>query len=284
MPDIGDSSDAPRRPNLPQRRAPKREAAKPARVDRDAETENIKRSGKRTMGARDAASKQSGAAASRSKREGAPAASSLRPRASTTDGTSGPKSIKTGGKPTKGTRTAPPGRPKWRASARAKGASGSAQSAGRSATGKVSARGHLRVSWLFLTVVAVVIIGAFTLSPSISLLIEQRAEIDELQADIDERNENIDELLREVGHWNDPAYVQAQARDRLFYVFPDEEAFTVIDDRDGVVDIDDTSVIETELVTEDIDWATVGFRSIIMAGVTELTPDQLRGNSVVVED
>lgn len=141
----------------------------------------------------------------------------------------------------------------------------------------------MRVSWLFLTVVGVVLVGAFTLSPSISLLIEQRSEIDDLQADIEQRSENIDDLRQQVADWNDPAYIQSQARDRLFYVFPGEQAYTVIDERDGVPDIDDVSVVETELVSEDVDWATVGYRSIIMAGVTELTPDQLRDNAVVVE-
>lgn len=323
MPDSPDSSDAPRRPNLPQRRAPKREADKPARVDRDADTERLGRAG--TRAAKNAAERSSdttsssnpsrSAASKRASGGGAERTAKTASSGKTADKAASGKAAsdkaasgKTAGKAPhdkaasdkrgtahgitnlrarmqRGSGAAKSGpEASKRNPTSAKRSARKGESGKQPATGKVSAKGHLRVSWSFLTVVAVVIIGAFTLSPSISLLIEQRGEIGDLQADIDERNENIDELLREVGHWNDPAYVQAQARDRLFYVFPDEEAFTVIDDRDGVVDIDDTSVIETELVTEDIDWATVGFRSIIMAGVTELTPEQLRSNSVVVED
>lgn len=143
--------------------------------------------------------------------------------------------------------------------------------------------GQLRVSWLFLTIVALAIIGAFTLSPSISLLIEQNARIDQLQGDLDDVNADIDQLEQEVANWSDPAYVQAQARDRLYYVMPGEQAFTVIDDRDDFETIDDTSVTADTLTQESVDWATVGLESVIIAGVTEATPEELEGSSVITE-
>ena len=147
----------------------------------------------------------------------------------------------------------------------------------------VQSRGQLRVSWLFLTVVALVLVGAFTLSPSISLLIEQNARINELQGDLDEVNADIDELEQEVANWSDPAYVQAQARDRLYYVMPGEQAFTVLDDREGLETLDDTSVTSDSLTQESVDWATVGLESIIIAGVTEQTQEELADTSVIVE-
>ena len=137
---------------------------------------------------------------------------------------------------------------------------------------------------MFLTLVGLVLIGAFTLSPTVSLLLAQRAEIAEVRSGIDETNASIAELQREVGSWSDPSYVRAQARERLFYVMPGEQAFTVIDDRDGPVEVDDTTVAATELVSQDVDWATVGLRSVIMAGVTELTPEQLLNSTVMVEE
>ncbi|SJM66038.1 Cell division protein DivIC (FtsB), stabilizes FtsL against RasP cleavage [Agrococcus casei LMG 22410] len=147
----------------------------------------------------------------------------------------------------------------------------------------MQSRGQLRVSWLFLTVVALVLVGAFTLSPSISLLIEQNARINELQGDLDEVNADIDELEQEVANWSDPAYVQAQARDRLYYVMPGEQAFTVLDDREGLETLDDTSVTSDSLTQESVDWATVGLESIIIAGVTEQTQEELADTSVIVE-
>lgn len=150
-------------------------------------------------------------------------------------------------------------------------------------TKAVQSRGQLRVSWLFLTVVALVLVGAFTLSPSISLLIEQNARINELQGDLDEVNADIDELEQEVANWSDPAYVQAQARDRLYYVMPGEQAFTVLDDREGLETLDDTSVTSDSLTQECVDWATVGLESIIIAGVTEQTQEELADTSVIVE-
>lgn len=144
--------------------------------------------------------------------------------------------------------------------------------------------GRIRVSWLFLTVVALAIVAAFTLSPSISLLIEQNARIDQLQGDLDDVNADIEQLEDEVGHWSDPAYVQAQARDRLYYVMPGEQAFTVLDDREDFETVDDTTPKSNTLQQEDIDWATVGFESIIIAGVTEQTPEELANSNVIVED
>ena len=146
------------------------------------------------------------------------------------------------------------------------------------------AGGQLRVSWLFLTIVALAIIGAFTLSPSISLLVEQNARIDQLQGDLDDVNADIEQLEQEVANWSDPAYVQAQARDRLYYVMPGEQAFTVIDDREDFETIDDTTVTADTLTQEQVDWATVGLESIIIAGVTEATPEELAGSSVLVEN
>lgn len=165
-----------------------------------------------------------------------------------------------------------------------RGAGAAASADGQRGSGRVSTKGHLQVSWMFLTLVGLVLIGAFTLSPTVSLLLAQRAEIAEVRSDIDETNASIAELQREVGSWSDPSYVRAQARERLFYVMPGEQAFTVIDDRDGPVEVDDTTVAATELVSQDVDWATVGLRSVIMAGVTELTPEQLLNSTVMVEE
>ena len=78
--------------------------------------------------------------------------------------------------------------------------------------------------------------------------------------------------------------MQAQARDRLYYVMPGEQAFTVLDDREDFETVDDTTPKSNTLQQEDIDWATVGFESIIIAGVTEQTPEELANSSVIVED
>ena len=154
---------------------------------------------------------------------------------------------------------------------------------GSGRTARVQPKGQLRVSWLFLTVVALLLVAAFTLSPSISLLIEQNARVDQLQEELDDVNADIEHLEQEVANWSDPAYVQAQARDRLYYVMPGEQAFTVLDDRDDLETLDDTSVTSDTLTQERVDWATVGLESIIIAGITEQTPEELADTSVIVE-
>lgn len=187
-------------------------------------------------------------------------------------------------RPAKAKRPQPQAQPATTRPSERRGAGAAASADGQRSSGRVSTKGHLQVSWMFLTLVGLVLIGAFTLSPTVSLLLAQRAEIAEVRSDIDETNASIAELQREVGSWSDPSYVRAQARERLFYVMPGEQAFTVIDDRDGPVEVDDTTVAATELVSQDVDWATVGLRSVIMAGVTELTPEQLLNSTVMVEE
>jgi hypothetical protein len=39
----------------------------------------------------------------------------------------------------------------------------------------------------------------------------------------------VDDLQGQVARWNDPAYVIAQARDRLIYVLPGETPYRVVD-------------------------------------------------------
>ncbi|NHC24458.1 septum formation initiator family protein [Nocardioides sp. IC4_145] len=79
--------------------------------------------------------------------------------------------------------------------------------------------------------VLVLAVLAVSYASSMRAFLHQRSEIAELKAQIAERKAAIDDLEREKKRWQDPAFVQAQARARLGYVMQGETPFVVL--RDG---------------------------------------------------
>jgi len=79
-------------------------------------------------------------------------------------------------------------------------------------------------------VFGVVALAGFTLLfPTVRAYLAQRAELDALAAQVAQAEQEERALERELDRWNDPAYVAAQARERLSYVMPGETAYRVID-------------------------------------------------------
>ena len=78
-----------------------------------------------------------------------------------------------------------------------------------------------------LGVIAVVL--TVLLAPAIRSYVAQRHQIDLLTARVADQRTQVGDLQRERNAWDDPAYVKAQARDRLKFVMPGDRAYTVID-------------------------------------------------------
>lgn len=79
-------------------------------------------------------------------------------------------------------------------------------------------------------VLGVVLLVGFTmLFPTLRAYLAQRAELDALAREVAAAEQHEDDLEAERARWDDPAYVEAQARDRLNYVHPDETSYRVID-------------------------------------------------------
>ncbi|SFC13886.1 FtsB family cell division protein [Streptomyces aidingensis] len=80
-----------------------------------------------------------------------------------------------------------------------------------------------RAALLALVVCTLVVALAYPLRQYIA----QRAENDELRRQERATRERVEELRDEKARWQDPAYVEQQARRRLHYVRPGEIGFTV---------------------------------------------------------
>ncbi|UNX55602.1 septum formation initiator family protein [Georgenia sp. TF02-10] len=80
---------------------------------------------------------------------------------------------------------------------------------------------------LGLLIVALV---AFTvLAPTLRYAVAQQEQLRTLNAQVSDARERTAALEHELERWQDPAYVQAQARDRLGYVMPGETPYVVVD-------------------------------------------------------
>ncbi|MGH8876283.1 MAG: FtsB family cell division protein, partial [Stackebrandtia sp.] len=82
------------------------------------------------------------------------------------------------------------------------------------------------------TAVIALVLSALALSYAypVRTYLEQRAEINALRDSQGEQGERIAALEEERAKWDDPAYVKAQARERLLLVEPGEELIIIVDD------------------------------------------------------
>lgn len=85
------------------------------------------------------------------------------------------------------------------------------------------------LSWRSAVLAVVVVLALAVLLPSLRVYFGQQEDLRALRADAAQAEADVTELQADVGRWNDPAYVVAQARERLAYVFPGETPYRVVD-------------------------------------------------------
>ena len=131
----------------------------------------------------------------------------------------------------------------------------------RSRGGRVAsalALGVTHRAFALLATFAVLLV--FSIS-SLSVYFGQQREIAETKAEIAAHQAQIDNLQDELERWKDPAYIKAQARDRLGWVMPGEIGYRVIDANGqiigGTVTIADASTTTAVLSWYDTLWASL---------------------------
>jgi cell division protein FtsB len=79
-------------------------------------------------------------------------------------------------------------------------------------------------------VLLIVLSIAFVLVfPTLRQYLDQQVEVEQLRAEVAAAERRNDDLQAELDRWSDPAYVEAQARERLAFVMPGERALRVAD-------------------------------------------------------
>ena len=152
-------------------------------------------------------------------------------------------------------------RPGQRGNPRVRGAAGPVPPSGAGAR-RPRFTGRAAILVLVLAVLAV------SYASSMRAYLQQRAHIQELRSQIAQREANIDELEREKRRWRDPAYVQAQARERFGYLMPGETSYVVLDANgkplESRTSLTDPSTVADRTPTA---WWTNEWKSVELAGL-----------------
>jgi cell division protein FtsB len=124
----------------------------------------------------------------------------------------------------------PPGRRPSRttASRRAAEARAAAAAAADRLT-RMDPRANPRLTGRAAVLVLVVAVLVVSFASSLKAYLQQRDSIDTMRAQIAQRSQAIDALESEKERWQDPAYVEQQARERFGYVMPGETAYIALD-------------------------------------------------------
>jgi len=132
----------------------------------------------------------------------------------------------------------------------------------------------IRLSGFTFVMLSLLVLTIVVLAPSLRTLVEQQQQLAELRASVELHEQTVGELEDDIVRWEDPAYIEAQARDRLVYVFPGDYTYLVIDDTTTVT-TEDGAPISDDIQTTRIDWVASLLSSIVTAGTTDKTAEQL---------
>ena len=151
-------------------------------------------------------------------------------------------------------------RPGQRGNPRPRGAA-AAPTPGGGAPRKPRLTGRAAILVLVLAVLAV------SSASSMRAYLQQRAHIEDLKTQIAQREASIDALEREKRRWHDPAYVQAQARERFGYLMPGETSYVVLGEDgkplESQTSLTDPATIDPKTPTA---WWTEEWSSVQLAG------------------
>lgn len=148
------------------------------------------------------------------------------------------------------------------------------RSAGSSDTSFGDWVSSLRFSGFTVLIVALVVVGALIVSPTLSTYVQQQRQLSDLRESVKLHRQAVDEVEAARLKWQDPAYVRAQARGRLFYVMPGETQLAVISD--VVIPEDSTEETSGELTQVERNWVQALVVSTLSAGTTTASPEELR--------
>ncbi|RFA19845.1 FtsB family cell division protein [Subtercola boreus] len=160
--------------------------------------------------------------------------------------------------------------------------SGNRRPRGGRPVGVTGAAGAVPTNWLRsirfsgFTVLMLVVLLLFVVivAPGARIFIEQRQQISDLQHNLAAAQTQNSALTAEVARWSDPAYVRAEARERLYYVMPGETSFLVLNDVNSA-DPSSTTPVSTDIQATQSDWIASLFASGMTAGLSTQTPEQL---------
>lgn len=138
---------------------------------------------------------------------------------------------------------------------------------------------NIRVSGFAFMILGLVVLSVVVLAPSLRTLVAQQQQIAALKTSVALQKTQVKHLQSDVARWDDPAYVEAQARERIYYVYPGEYPYIVTGNKttktSAAAATDDDAGISSKIQTTQVDWMKSLVSSVFTAGLTDATPDKL---------
>lgn len=106
--------------------------------------------------------------------------------------------------------------------------------------------GKLNLDAQAITLAILAIVAIFSIAPELQTWYTQQVTIADLKKENEETRKSLTQMKEDLKRWDDPAYVRAQARNRLYYVMPGEISFLVMD-ADKVNADDDSGTVGAAL-------------------------------------
>jgi len=118
-------------------------------------------------------------------------------------------------------------------------------------------------------IVGIIIAGVAVVNlwQPVQIWFEQQAKIAELNREVAAARATLAEAQADMMRWTDRAYVEAQARERLMFVYPGDISYLVVNDVDAKPAKSD-EVLGSVQITE-IDWVDAFVQSYAFASKTE---------------
>lgn len=135
---------------------------------------------------------------------------------------------------------------------------------------KVDVRSWLaasRLSGFAVIMLGLVVLGVFVLAPTVGTYVAQRQQVSALEHSVSLTRDQVADLQRQRERWKDPAYVTAQARERLYYVTPGEVVFLVDDDLPASAVPQEKAPVSDTVQRTRADWMSQLVRSVAQAGL-----------------
>lgn len=133
---------------------------------------------------------------------------------------------------------------------------------------------NFRMSGFALSLLLLIVCALVVLAPNLKVFVDQQQQIAQLEQSVTDAQSNVDVLNGEIARWSDPAYIESQARDRLYYVYPGDITFLVIGD-DPASGSTDGLPVSVSIQTGTVDWVHALLDTVYRAGLTDATPAQL---------
>ena len=106
------------------------------------------------------------------------------------------------------------------------------------------------------------------IAPTLRVYLHQRSQIAELQAKQVQQRQEVAALQAQAKRWNDPAYIEAQARARLQFVRPGQLSYVVAEPKPAAATPPATGIVAGATGSANRSWMDGLWQSIQQAGAS----------------